>query len=166
MSDAQAITSALMKSIMDADDELNKFLDSTPPIDEVGNALVLLHELKGAISDVYSMFATRVMRVFEEQKVEDMAINGATIEVRGAADRKKWRHDELAQEVSKRIFESAIDLDTGEMLMSPQEIATKMLDFLQPSYWRVKELAKFGISADSFCDVGEYKTNIIIRKAK
>jgi hypothetical protein len=41
-----------------------------------------------------------------------------------------------------------------------------MLDFVQPSYWRVKELAKFGINADNYCEVGDYKTNIIVRKAK
>jgi hypothetical protein len=63
-------------------------------------------------------------------------------------------------------MESSVDLDTGEVLLSPQEIAVKMLDFVQPSYWRVKELAKFGINADNYCEVGDYKTNIIVRKAK
>ena len=57
-------------------------------------------------------------------------------------------------------------MDTGEVLYSQQEIVAKLLDFVQPSYWRVKELQKIGIDADLYCEVGETKTSIIVRKAK
>ena len=40
----------------------------------------------------------------------------------------------------------------------------KLLDYLQPSYWRIKELSKLGINADQYCEVGELKTSIIVRK--
>lgn len=163
---ASDVLSHLMKELMDAETRLNEFLDSEPPLEDVGESLVRLHEIKAGFGDIYSMYSTRVMSILQNAKVEDMTINGATIEVRGASDRKKWNHENLAHEVSKRIMESSIDLDTGEVLLSPQEIAVKMLDFVQPSYWRVKELAKFGINADNFCEVGDYKTNIIVRKAK
>jgi hypothetical protein len=50
--------------------------------------------------------------------------------------------------------------------MTPQDMMVKMFEFAAVSYWRVKELSKIGISADNFCEVGEAKTNIIVRKAK
>lgn len=163
---ATDVLAHLVKELMSAEDKLNEFLDSQPPLEDVGESLVKLHEIKSGIADIYSMYSAKVMSVFQNAKVEDLSIAGSTIEVRGAADRKKWDHPTLANEVSRKIMQSAVDLDTGEVLLSPQEIAVKMLDFIQPSYWRVKELAKFGINADNYCEVGDYKTNIIIRKAK
>lgn len=163
---ANDVLAHLVKELMSAEDKLMEFIESNPPIEDVGDSLIKLHEIKSQISDMYNFYSGKVMTVFQNAKVEDMSINGATIEVRGASDRKKWNHETLANEVSRKIMQSAIDLDTGEVLLSPQEIAVKMLDFVQPSYWRVKELAKFGINADNYCEVGDYKTNIIVRKAK
>jgi hypothetical protein len=163
---ANDVLKHLIKELMDAETKLVEFLDSEPPLDQVGESLVKLHEIKSGMSDIYAMYSARVMGILQNAKVEDMSVHGATIEVRGASDRKKWNHENLASEVSRRIMESSVDLDTGEVLLSPQEIAVKMLDFVQPSYWRVKELAKFGINADNYCEVGDYKTNIIVRKAK
>jgi hypothetical protein len=163
---ANDVLTKLIKQLMDVEDQLNEFLESEPTLEEVGESLVKLHEVKSTMGDLYSFYSTKVMTVFQNAKVEDMSVGPVTIEVRGASDRKKWDHTTLATTVSRKIMESAIDLDTGEVVLSPQEIAVKMLDFIQPSYWRVKELAKFGINADNYCEVGDYKTNIIIRKAK
>jgi len=57
-------------------------------------------------------------------------------------------------------------LSTGEVIMSSQDMMIKMLDFAAVSYWRVKELSKIGVSADSFCEVSEAKTNVIVRRPK
>jgi hypothetical protein len=32
------------------------------------------------------------------------------------------------------------------------------------SYWKVKELEKIGINANNYCETGDAKANIIIRK--
>jgi hypothetical protein len=156
----------LTKVIMDTEDALNEFIESGAEIDEVAKSLIDLHQLKNGFGDVYSMYAAKVMAVLQAANVEDIDVAGAKIEVRSAADRKKWNHEELAHAVSRRLIDLSVDMDTGEMVLSPEDIANKMLDFVQPSYWRVKELAKVGINADNFCEVGDYKTNIIIRKAK
>ena len=166
MLNIDAITANLNKVLMDTDEALSNYLNSDAPIEEVAGSLVELHALKNAMADVYSTYATRVMTLLQNANIEDMDIRGARIEVRSAADRKKWDHEQLSHAVTKRIVDMSVDMDTGEMLLSPQDIANKMLDFIQPAYWRVKELAKFGINADNFCEVGDYKTNIIIRKAK
>ena len=85
-------------------------------------------------------------------------------------DRLQSKNDEKIyiewREVARRLDDISVDMDTGERTMSAQEMVIKVLDYVQPSYWRVKELGKIGISADKFCEVGETKESIIVRKAK
>jgi len=97
---------------------------------------------------------------------EIILADGSKIEKNTAASRKGWKHKDLAVEVAGRIENMSIDMDTGEIVMSPKEMIAKMLDYVYPSYWKVKELSKIGINADQFSDVGEIKESIIVRKAK
>ena len=94
------------------------------------------------------------------------ASNGQVIEKKVASERKGWKHEDLANEVLRRLNEMSVDMDTGEVAMSSHEIAVKLLDYVQPSYWRVIELSKLGINADQYCEVGELKTSVIVRKAQ
>ena len=156
----------LMASLMEADKLLNEFADSNPDINEVGVTVVELHSLKSAMGDVYSTFSTKAVKLFEQAEVMDMALGESRIEIRGAADRKQWEHPRLMAEVARRLVFESIDMETGEIMVSPEQLIAKVLDFVQPSYWRIKELSKIGINADKFCEVGESKTNIIVRKGK
>lgn len=155
-----------MSSIMTLDSVLSDFIASDPSPEEAADALVQVHQFKSSISDVYSMFSTSVIDVLRRAQMDELTVKDALVEVRNGADRKSWQHDRLVTEVSRRLIASSVDMDTGEVTMSTEEIIHKILDYVQPSYWRVKELSKLGISADQYCEVGETKTNIIIRKAK
>lgn len=90
--------------------------------------------------------------------------SGQQVERRTGSDRKSWNHKGLAEMVAERVYESSVDMETGEVMMSPKEMMTKMLDYAAPSYWRVKELDKIGISADSYCEKTEGKTSIVISR--
>jgi hypothetical protein len=92
--------------------------------------------------------------------------SGQQVERRTGADRKAWDHKGLATIVANRIYESSIDMDTGEVLLSPTEMMAKMLDYAAPSYWRVGELGKIGVSADSYCEKSEGKVSISITSKK
>ena len=160
------VVANVMKALLDLDEQLGAFADSEPQPEELGSVLIDLHALKAGMTDVYGTFTAKAGSIFRNQNIEDLAMGASQIEVRTASDRKKWEHGKLANEVSRRLISSAVDMDTGEVLMSTDEVVTKLLDYIQPSYWRIKELAKLGINADNYCEVGDYKTNIIIRKAK
>ena len=166
MSDIDVVLDGLMSAIMNADQQLSEFIASNPSAEDAAAALVQMHSIKSGIGDVYSMFSQKVIDVLQRAQVDELQVKDAQIEVRNAADRKQWEHDKLINEVARRLIQSSIDMDTGEVTMSTEAIVARVLDFVQPSYWRVKELAKIGISADQFCEVGESKTNIIVRKAK
>ena len=86
-----------------------------------------------------------------------------SIETKTGAPRKKWNHDTLAALVAKRITDAAIDMDTGEVIKTPQQMIRELLDYAAPSYWRVGALRELGIDADDYCDVGEPLTSLIYR---
>lgn len=98
---------------------------------------------------------------------EVVLADGTKLEKKSAYDRKSWRHDELVDVVVKRIVQMSTNLDTGEVSATPETVGKEILKYLQPSYWRVKELSKLGVTADEYCDVSEEsKTSIIVRRPK
>lgn len=126
------------------------------------DTLVLLHAVKGDISYLFTQYSNLIAEKLKTD--EAVASNGQKIEKKSAFDRKGWKHEDLATEVLRRLNDLSVDMDTGEVVLTADEVAIKLLDYLQPSYWRIKELSKLGINADQYCEVGELKTNIIVRK--
>ena len=150
---------------MELDNSLTDFIKSEPGIDEVCAALVALNIMKGELSIVYDGLAHVVSQIMDQEGEVALA-DGSKVEKKWSSDRKGWQHRDLASAVASRLIQSSIDMDTGEVLYTQEEIIGKILDFVQPSYWRVKELQKIGINADMYCEVGETKSSIIVRKAK
>jgi hypothetical protein len=126
------------------------------------DTLVLLHSIKSDIGNIFTQYSNLIANKLEID--EATASNGQKIEKKSAFDRKGWKHEDLASEVLRRLNDLSVDMDTGEVVMSSNEVAMKLLDYVQPSYWRIKELSKLGINADQYCEVGELKTSIIVRK--
>ena len=50
------------------------------------------------------------------------SVSQSRYEKKWSKDRKGWKHKDLAEVVAERIQESAIDLDTGERVLSVQEM--------------------------------------------
>jgi hypothetical protein len=149
------------KTIMDLDAHLRSIAQSGNEQD-ILDALVLAHAIKTEIGYVFSDYQGAITEHIPSSECQ--ASNGQVIEKKMGNDRKAWQHDRLADEVLRRLNEMSVDMDTGEVVMTSKEIAMKLFDYVAPSYWRVKELSKLGINADQYCDVGELKTSIIIRK--
>jgi hypothetical protein len=131
----------------------------------VCNAVVEAHLIKQSMSVAYDSICHIVDGVMGTLP-EFITTDGTKVEKRVGNDRKKWKHEELAQNIASRLSDMSVDMSTGEITMTPQEMVVKLLDYCAPSYWRVKELAKIGISADKFCEVEEREASIIVRKAK
>lgn len=112
--------------------------------------------------DGWSHHVGTIMGAMESMMLED----GTEIEKKSSYDRKAWDHKALASAVSDKLVKMSVDMDTGEVLKSPREIAMDMVTYCAPSYWRVKELNKIGINPDNYCETGDLKTSIIVRKPK
>lgn len=149
------------KQMIDLDAHLRAVVDSGD-IQSLVDALVILHKIKAEIGLIYSDYSSQIMDKLPN--IPTSSSNGQSVEKKMGADRKAWNHEDLTREVLRRLSQMSVDMDTGEVVMTSEEIALKLLDFVQPSYWRVKELSKIGINADQYCEVGESKTNIIVHK--
>lgn len=153
------------KSLMALDEAITKLEASEAPIEDICCMISDLNRIKTDVGIVYNSLAVRVSEVMGE--IPEFTLpDGTKIEKKSGSDRKSWQHDPLIREVARRLQDISIDLETGERTMSTEDMIIKILDFVQPSYWRVKALNEIGISADKFCEVGETKENIIVRKAK
>ena len=152
------------RSLMELERAFSK-LGESKDVETVCSALVEAHLLKASMSVAYDSICHIVNGVMGNLP-EFITTDGSKVEKRAGNDRKKWRHEELAQNIASRLNDMSVDMSTGEITMSPQEMVVKLLDYCAPSYWRVKELAKIGISADKFCEVEEKEASIIVRKGK
>lgn len=151
----------LRKQIADLDAQLMEQLDSASQ-DEAANALLMLNLAKRDLSYVYDTVSARIATMLKEDIIE--LDSGAVIERKIASNRTGWRHRDLGRDVADRIVQSSIDPDTGEIVVSPSQMIEKMLDYVQPSYWRTGALNGIGINADNYCETSEPKTSIIVRK--
>jgi hypothetical protein len=122
-----------------------------------------MHTIKKIVADAWDHVSGMLADVMGDDP--EIEINGAIVEKRTGAPRKSWKHDEIADEVARRIIGSAVDMDTGEVMKSPEDMMKEMLSYGAVSYWRVKNLSKIGVVADEYCEVGEPKTSIVVRQA-
>lgn len=95
-----------------------------------------------------------------------VTVDGATVEIKSGSPRKSWDHDALIDEVSRRIVDKSVDLNTGEILASPHDMIRQAMEYVGVSYWKVTNLKNLHIDADDYCEVGEPKKNLVIRRDK
>jgi hypothetical protein len=147
--------------IQKLDSEVYEFIKSRPSAEEL---CAVLYEFNMAKRDLSSTYEVISIAVGKEIDGQIQMGDGATIEKRISYDRRGWQHRDLASAVAQKLTQMSIDMDTGEVIKTPEQIAEQVLDYVQPSYWRVKELSNIGINADNYCETGQAKTSIIVRK--
>lgn len=135
-------------------------------LEEICSYLSEVHRAKTEIAVAYDSAVNFVAEKMAD--VPEIVLgDGTKLEKKSAYDRKSWRHEDLADVVARRIVQMSTNLDTGEVSATPETVGKEMLKYLQPSYWRVKELSKLGVTADEYCDVSEEtKTSVIVRRPK
>ena len=145
------------------DESLSKWAAGGVDLDEACEVLVSLNRAKAELAMVYdsvSGVVSEAMADLPEIVLED----GAKVEKKFAAGRTGWQHKDLGQAVANRIVDLSVDMDTGEVLATPAEMISQVFEYVQPSYWRIKALQGIGINPDNFCEVGDTKASIIVRK--
>lgn len=148
------------KLLMQLYDKVSEDLNSGE-IDPVADALIALDKAKREISELLDR--TKECFVGLTGENPEYEFGDFTLEKKSGSPRKSWDHENLTRIVSNRIIDLSIDMDTGEVTKSPTEMISEILEYCGISYWRVKELSKIGINADQYCEVGDPKTNVIIR---
>ena len=149
--------------ILDLERELDDYIKSQPDVEDACGILYEMNMIKRDMSSVYDSLSTSVGQLIADGKNVQLK-NGGVIEKKSSYERRAWQHKDLASVVAQKLVRMSVDMDTGEIIKSPEEIAMQVLDYVQPSYWRVKELSSLGINVDNYCETGVLKTSIIVRK--
>ena len=66
--------------------------------------------------------------------------------------------------VAQKLHRMSIDMDTGEVKVDPEQLAKDMINYVQPSYWKVTQLEKLGINVDNYCESGDSRMSVIVRQ--
>ncbi len=149
--------------LISLDDFLNSGQTDNCELDEALSYLVELNKLKKEIAEIYESYSAKMIDKMESLNEREIKLqSGAELKCKSGAPRKAWDSENLMKTVYSRLKQSSVDMDTGEVGLSDDEIVIKLLDYFQPSYWRVGALNELGINADQYCEVGEPKTNIAI----
>jgi hypothetical protein len=153
----------IRKAISALDKALSEYIDSEPSPAEAANVLLQLNLAKSDMGLVYDSFSHYFSNLIKDKEIINLE-NGAQVERKSSYDRKGWQHKELTSAVVDKLMQMSVDMDTGEIVKTPRELALDLMKYCAPSYWRIKELSSIGINADNYCEVGQLKTSIIVRK--
>lgn len=134
--------------------------DGDPAV--LGDIVAVLHGVQATVKDEYKAVCDMLARAMGDTP-EVSTPGGFVLEKKTGSPRKTWRHTDIGNDVARRLLQMNVDMDTGEVLRSPEELMLSMLEYAAPSYWRVKPLAQIGIVADDYCDLGEPTTNFVVR---
>jgi len=148
--------------LSDLEGRLNDYLAGPPPQEEACEVLAAFNRAKADLRFVYDSFALRVGSMMTDDKVP--LADGGEVERNFSNKRSKWQHKDLASAVAQKLHRMSIDMDTGEVKVDPEEMAKAMLNYVQPSYWRVTQLEKLGINADNYCESGDSRMSVIVRQ--
>jgi hypothetical protein len=152
----------IRRNLLDLDDFLHSEEVLNLDIEQLMEHLITINVAKRELADIYDAFSKVVIDRMDKDSIQEISVGNANIQKKISAPRKTWNSKSLIEDTYDRLAQSSTDMDTGELTLSPRELAIKLLDYFNPSYWRVKELSKLGINADNYCEVGEEKTNIAI----
>jgi hypothetical protein len=143
--------------------EVIEAMNSGATLEEAGNMLLQMNLAKRDMSLVYDAVAHRFGEMMDKESAVPLPGN-AIIEKKSSYERKAWQHKDIAKAVVDRLTQMAVDMDTGEVVKSSEDIAMELMTYCAPSYWRIKELNNIGINPDMYCETGVLKTSIIVRK--
>jgi len=161
-----SIINDIVRKLMEIDAETKNLASDSVTVESACSDLSELNRLKLEVSVVYDSAIAIVAEKMADIP-EVVLVDGTKLEKKTSYDRKSWKHEELADVVSRRIVQLSTNLDTGEVGATPETVGREMLKYLQPSYWRVKALSGIGVTADEYCEVSEEsKTSIIVRRLK
>ena len=163
--DTKSLTQGIQQLLLDLDEQITaNASDPNWDIQAVSETFFQLDSFKGQLSIIIKSLES----ILIEKMVDKEAISldsGAMLVKEWSKSRKAWQHKDLASAVAERIETMAIDMDTGERTMTTSEMIQAILDYVQPSYWRVGALSNIGLNADAFCEASDPQPKIRIEKA-
>jgi len=163
---AQEPLSKFEQDLLDLDASLSALRgDPTWSLNDLADSYFKLTSLKSDLSILVKQIETILIERMAETDAVPVS-SGEMVVKEWSKNRKGWQHKELAVAVSEKIQMLSVDMDTGERIMDTAQMIQAMLDYVQPSYWRVGALSNIGLNADDYCQAGDAEPKIRIEKTK
>lgn len=166
----RAYLDAFQESILQLDVSLSQIRAGqadTWTVQEACEVYGILSNFKAQLSVLINDHENHLIELMSQADTEAVVLeSGQAVTKEYSKSRKGWKHKDLAEIVASRIENLAYDIDTGERRMSSSEMIIKLLDYVQPSYWRVVSLSEIGVNADDYCESGDAEPKIRIGKVK
>lgn len=150
--------------MMALDEVIISYFATEPDVTDACVVLIRLNRIKNDMKTVYDSCSNKVGDLLKDGQT--FLPDGYSVEKKWAVNRTGWKHKDLAAVVAKRITDMSVDMDSGEILMSREEMVQALLNYMQPSYWKVTSLREIGINPDHYSQAGEAKPSLILRKPK
>lgn len=131
-------------------------------LEALGETVLAIEPLRDDLTAVRSLAEHRLAEAMDE--LPEININGATLIRRRANSRKAWDHAGIANDLARQLVQMSVDMETGEILKTPEELIREVVDYAGVSYWKVKALGSIGIVADDYCEVTEGPIKISIQR--
>jgi hypothetical protein len=167
-STSDAVLQAVQQTILELDDSLQSRREQEEwTIQDACEIYEILSNFKSQIGVLIRDHENYLVEFMSKSDTEAVVLeSGLAVTKEYSKNRKAWKHKDLAHVVASRIENLAYDIDTGERLLTTQEMISKLLDYVQPSYWRITSLSEIGISADDYCETGDTEAKIRLGKVK
>lgn len=136
-----------------------------PEPEKLAELVNVAHLVKSVASDLLDALQMELVK-YSGKNASVFDVSGGSVEIKSAYPRKSWQHNDLARAVSDRIYKKSIDMETGEMMLSFDDLVQEFMKYAAVSYWRVSELDKINIDANQYCETGDMKTSVIVRRDK
>lgn len=163
--DTKSLTQGIQQLLLDLDKQITtNASDPNWDAQTISETFFQLDSFKGQLSIIIKSLESILIEKMADKEAISLD-SGAILVKEWSKSRKAWQHKDLASAVAERIETMAIDMDTGERTMTTSEMIQAILDYVQPSYWRVGALSNIGLNADSFCEASDPQPKIRIEKA-
>lgn len=164
--EALATLEQFQKALLDLDTNMASLRNKqTWTVEEACEMYSVLLNFKSQLATLINDQENYLIDFMDRHGVEVVMLeSGESLTKEMPKGRKGWQHKDLAHAVAQRIESMSIDMDTGERTMSVGEMIEQLLEYVQPSYWRVGALSSIGLNADSYCQVGDPQPKISVRR--
>lgn len=140
--------------------EIEGIASTSDDLELVATTVAQLEDLKKDLKMVKESVDSQFFNLMGDEP--EIMASGKRVSVAWSTPRKAWQHKDLLDTVKERIKQLSIDLDTGEVHLTVDEMADRVLQYAHVDYWRVKELKELDINPDRFCTLGEEKKTVKI----
>lgn len=156
-----AVLDEAQERILSLHEYVHEYVDISS-LEEAAEMLLRLKDLRDDFRLMFDSCSAAIMLKMGD--LREIPVDGMVLERKTGTTRKKWRHDELVVKMMQRLKQLSIDEDTGEVTLTPDQVAEAFMKYGHVDYWRVGNLKTIDINPDAFSDTEEGKESLAIKR--